>query len=135
MGFMVWNDTLSVNIPEIDRQHQRLIDLINLLHDAMKQGKGKDVLSVTLDELAKYSVEHFTAEEKLMLKYQYPNYPAHKAEHESFIKKVTDFQNGFIEGKMLLSIEILTFLRDWTINHIAETDKKYIPFLSPKGLA
>lgn len=133
MGFMVWNDALSVNISEIDHQHQHLIDLINILHDAMKQGRGKEVLSVTLDELARYAVEHFAAEEKLMQKYGYPEFSAHKAEHESFIKKVTDFQNGFIAGKLLLSIEILTFLRDWTINHIAETDKKYVPFLSSKG--
>jgi hemerythrin-like metal-binding protein len=130
---MVWNDALSVNISEIDHQHQHLIDLINILHDAMKQGRGKEVLSVTLDELARYAVEHFAAEEKLMQKYGYPEFSAHKAEHESFIKKVTDFQNGFIAGKLLLSIEILTFLRDWTINHIAETDKKYVPFLSSKG--
>ncbi|OHD60500.1 MAG: hemerythrin [Spirochaetes bacterium GWF1_49_6] len=133
MGFMVWSDALSVNISEIDHQHQHLIDLINILHDAMKQGRGKEVLSVTLDELARYAVEHFAAEEKLMQKYGYPEFSAHKAEHESFIKKVTDFQNGFIAGKLLLSIEILTFLRDWTINHIAETDKKYVPFLSSKG--
>ena len=34
MPIMKWNNELSVNIKEIDDQHKRLIDLINILHDA-----------------------------------------------------------------------------------------------------
>jgi hemerythrin len=133
MGFMAWTDNLSVSVMEIDNQHKRLIDLINNLYDAMKMGKGKDVLSVTLDELAAYSVEHFSAEERYMQKYSYDGYTAHKAEHDAFIQKVTEFKQGFEAGKALLSIEVMNFLRDWTVNHIAEVDTRFGAFLNTKG--
>ena len=35
MPIMKWSEELSVEVNEIDLQHQRLIDLINNLHDAM----------------------------------------------------------------------------------------------------
>ncbi|NPV02539.1 MAG: hemerythrin family protein [Brevinematales bacterium] len=133
MGFMSWSDNLSISVMEIDNQHKHLIDLINNLYDAMKMGKGKDVLSTTLDELATYSVEHFSAEERYMQKYSYDGYNAHKTEHDSFIRKVTEFKQGFEAGKALLSIEVMNFLRDWTVNHIAEVDTKFGMFLNTKG--
>jgi hemerythrin len=40
MALIQWNDGLSVNVVEIDRQHQKLIGMINDLNDAMRQGKG-----------------------------------------------------------------------------------------------
>ena len=44
MALITWNDTLSVNVEEIDQQHRTLIAMINELNEAMKLGKGKDVL-------------------------------------------------------------------------------------------
>ncbi|OHD55533.1 MAG: hemerythrin [Spirochaetes bacterium GWF1_51_8] len=134
MLFMAWSDSLSVGIRQIDEQHKHLIDLINNLYDAMSHGQGKAVLERTLDELANYTVEHFSVEEVLMRKHSYSGYPTHKAEHESFVQKVVDFKQGFADGKALLSIDIMNFLRDWTVNHIAETDKKFGPFFNSKGI-
>ena len=42
MAIIQWNDSLSVNVVEIDKQHQKLVAMINDLNDAMRQGKGKD---------------------------------------------------------------------------------------------
>jgi hypothetical protein len=39
MGFTTWNDHYSVNVPEIDEQHKKLIALANQLYDAMRAGK------------------------------------------------------------------------------------------------
>ncbi|OHD55532.1 MAG: hemerythrin [Spirochaetes bacterium GWF1_51_8] len=134
MVFMTWSGYLSVGIEQIDTQHKHLIDLINALYDAMSKGQGKAAMENTLDELAKYTVEHFSAEESLMQKYGYSGYQTHKAEHETFVQKVVDFKKGFEAGKILLSIEVMNFLRDWTVNHIADTDKAYSQFFISKGI-
>lgn len=45
MPLMTWNDNeFSVNIKELDTHHKRLFDLVNDLHDTMKQGKAGDTL-------------------------------------------------------------------------------------------
>jgi hemerythrin len=44
MALIQWNDSLSVNVVEIDKQHQKLVRMINELNDAMRQGKGKEAL-------------------------------------------------------------------------------------------
>jgi hemerythrin len=31
MALITWNDSLTVNVVEIDRQHKRLIDMINIM--------------------------------------------------------------------------------------------------------
>ena len=66
MPLITWTDNLSVNHTEIDNQHKKLVDLINILFDAMKAGKGTDVLNKIFAELTSYTIYHFTYEEKLM---------------------------------------------------------------------
>ena len=45
MSLITWDESLSVNVAEIDRQHQKRVAMINELHDAMKSGKGKEIVS------------------------------------------------------------------------------------------
>ena len=131
---MKWSDELSVKITEIDTQHQRLIDLINNLHDAMLAKQGKQIVSQIIDELAAYTVYHFQTEEKYMQKFAYPKFLAHKKEHESFVTKVESFQKDYEAGKLGLSLEIMSFLRDWVTNHIKGTDMQYIDTFKNNGL-
>ena len=77
---------------------------------------------------------HFATEEKYMQQWNYPGYVHHKGEHTAFVKKVAEFQTKFEVGQAALSIEILTFLKDWVANHINGTDKKYGPFFNKHGL-
>ena len=131
---MKWNNELSVNIKEIDDQHKRLIDLINILHDAMLARKGKEALGNTLDELAAYTVYHFSTEEKYMKRYNYPDYLVHKNQHDAFINKIESVGKEFQEGKLGISIELMNFLRDWVKNHILVSDKKYSELFTQNGL-
>lgn len=134
MLLMTWDSTWSVNVKEIDGQHQRLIALINDLHDAMKAGKGRDVLGGVLTELANYTVYHFGTEEKLLQANGYPGYGAHKKEHETFTKEVLDLKSRCDRGDLILTINVMAFLKDWLTGHILKTDKRYSAFLNGKGV-
>jgi hemerythrin len=123
-----------VNVVEIDKQHQKLIGMINDLHDAMLQGKGKDILGKTVNGLISYTGSHFKTEERYFDQFGYPEANNHKKEHSDFITKVSEFKNGFEKGKLGLTIEIMNFLSDWLRNHINGIDKKYGPFFNAKGL-
>jgi len=134
MALIQWDNSFSVNITEIDKQHQKLIVLINSLNDAMKEGRGKDVLSQIIDNLFAYAGEHFANEEKYFDKFGYPDAVSHKLEHTNFVKKISEFKNGFHNGHLALTIEVMHFLKDWLKNHIQGIDKKYSPFFIEKGL-
>lgn len=134
MAMMTWNDNLSVKVAEIDQQHKRLIAMINELNDAMKVGKGKDVLEKIVSSLITYTATHFKTEEKYFTLYRYPDAENHKKEHVAFVQKVSNFKEGLEKGKMSLTIEVINFLSDWLKNHIMGTDKKYSQFFNEKGL-
>jgi hemerythrin len=134
MALIQWDNSFSVSITEIDKQHQKLIAIINDLNESMKQGRGKDVLSQIIGDLFTYAGEHFAHEEKYFDKFGYPAAASHKIEHANFVKKVTEFKNGFNNGQLALTVEVMHFLKDWLKNHIQGIDKKYGPFLIEKGL-
>ncbi len=134
MALINWNDGFSVNIAEIDQQHQKIIAMINTLHDAMTLGKGQNVIGKIVDDLISYTETHFKTEEIYFAQFGYPDTDRHKIKHAGFVQKVSDFKDGFEKGKLSLSIEVMTFLSDWWRNHIKGTDKKYSQFFNEKGL-
>ena len=134
MTFMKWNTNLSVNVAEIDSQHQHLVQLLNDLSDAMKEGKGKEILAEIINGLILYTKTHFATEEKYFDRFSYPEAISHKQEHTIFVEKVAKFKEDFDKGNQLVSIPILSFLRDWLVNHINGSDMKYGNFFNEKGL-
>ncbi|KAF0152290.1 MAG: Hemerythrin HHE cation binding region [Ignavibacteria bacterium] len=136
MPIIQWKEIFSVNISKIDSQHKKIIDLINELHDKMKEGKGKEKesLSQILNELAVYTANHFKTEEELFYKYKYPNTEAHILEHKKLVDKVLQIKADFESGKVVLTLDVMDFLKDWLSNHISGTDKAYTAFLNAKGV-
>lgn len=134
MSLIAWDQSISVNIPSIDTQHQKWIGMINDLYDAMRSGKGKEVVGKILEEMVQYTQTHFAAEERLMRQYGYPEYEQHKLAHDRFVEKVKDLQARNAAGQIALSAEVFTSLKDWLVNHIQTVDRRYAPFLTAKGV-
>lgn len=132
MAFIEWSEKFLTGVKEADEQHKKLVEVVNELYEAMKQGKGKEVLDKILDELVKYADYHFSTEETLMSKYGFPELAAHKKEHENFKVKIKEFLEKKAKGEVTLSIEVMNFLKEWLVKHIMGTDKKYGPFLQQK---
>jgi len=74
MPLITWNDSLTISFEEIDTQHRRWIELINELHEAMRLGKGRQVMARVLAEMLEYTRTHFAAEERIMEDRSYPGY-------------------------------------------------------------
>lgn len=129
-----WKEKYITGIQEIDAQHKALVDLIVKLFAAMQSGAGKDVLDETLTGLIDYTHRHFMTEEILMGNYDYPEMEEHQAEHRKFSSDVEKFREEFQSGNTGISIQLITFLRNWLDEHICQTDHKYIDFFRAKGL-
>jgi len=135
MPLVVWTDKLSVGVASIDKQHQKLVGLLNDFYDAVQLGRGKEALGGLLGELIDYTKVHFATEERLFAKTGYPDAAAHKKAHDELTQQVLEIQEKYNTGVTLtLSLETLTFLKNWLVNHIQATDKRYGPHLVSKGI-
>ena len=134
MALYEWNDKFLVGVTEIDQQHQKLVALINTLHDAMKSGKTKDVLGQLFTELVDYTVYHFATEERLMTQFHYPDFEKHRREHVALTQKAQSLQADYRAGRMAISFEVYEFLYDWLAHHIQGNDQKVGAFLRTQGV-
>ena len=137
MALMEWNPTFSVKVKKFDDQHKKLVELINQLFDAMKAGQGNIMLGTILQSLISYTATHFKDEEQVMQANGYPDLAKHKAIHAELVKKVLDLQKKFQEQSAggVLTMNVLSFLKEWLVTHIQGEDKKYGTYLNAKGIS
>jgi len=130
-----WKPSYSVQIGSIDGQHQNLFRLAAKLHAAMGSGQSNAILAQLFDSLVQYTKVHFQQEERLMQGADYPNFAAHKAEHEALLRRVHEMQQQFANGRVAMSTDVLHFLKNWLEKHIMGTDQQYVPYLKAKSVA
>jgi len=124
MPLYTWGPSYELSVDFIDAQHKQLVDIVNRLHDAMRSGHGKDILSSVLDELMSYTKRHFADEERWYVQNKLPAIADHRKLHANFVHQVMDIRRKFDGGSATVTPEILKVLGDWLINHIKGTDKQ-----------
>jgi hemerythrin len=134
VALVTWDKSYSVNVKSCDAQHQKLFELINRLHEAMRLGLGRAIVADTVHELEKYTEAHFHAEEALLQRAQYPKLNEHRLQHQKFVAQVKQFKNDLDAGSRASSIAVLAFLKDWLAEHIQQTDKMYSEHLNSHGI-
>lgn len=119
-----WQDEFSVGIDAIDDQHKKLLALINALWDATVSGAPIDQLLAHLDELERYTGYHFSDEENAMRAAGYPGMDEHCRAHRNFIERIAA-EKQQIGKSGYVSLDLVRFLQDWLLRHIAVQDKHY----------
>lgn len=134
MNIVEWKPEYSVAVESIDKDHQKLFEIVNRLFRSMSKGEGSKIISSLVDELQSYTIYHFNREETFFRLTNYPNAYIHQQEHASFIVKVKDFKQKINSGNVSFSPDLLEFLRDWLMNHIMNSDKMYSEHLKKYGI-
>lgn len=129
-----WDPSYSVGVSQFDEHHQYLFCLINILLGALGKGHERSALGIVLAELAKYAEKHFTAEEELMAKTNYPRLLEHRQEHARFVARVWDLKKQFDVNSLADASTVLIFLRAWVAHHIKRVDKMYSSHLNASGI-
>ncbi|MDR3580599.1 MAG: bacteriohemerythrin [Oryzomonas sp.] len=130
MSIFVWDKSFELGIEQFDEHHRHLVGLLNKTYDDFTAGISQESLGSTLDELIDYATYHFAAEEHWMKKHRYPDLQQHQGEHERFSRRVVEIQKDYHGRKAKLSLEVLSFLKDWLSFHILKTDAAYGKFYS-----
>jgi hemerythrin-like metal-binding protein len=119
---LIWDDTLSVQIQEIDEDHRRLVELFNILSHSVANGESSDYIEAVLEELISCTAWHFKHEERLMIKYNYNELKEHKAEHQELIESAKEVQQMFLKNNKSLSSDDIESLEQWLTGHILGAD-------------
>lgn len=131
MAVFQWSEKYSVGDNTMDSHHQKLFDILNVLLDAMKEGRGEEILDTQLDKLASYAKYHFDAEERLMADIRYPGLGAQQQAHKAFLDKVTDYKAATASGNGSFVISsVVTTVKEWLKQHILTMDMQYESYLA-----
>ncbi len=125
MALINWSANLSVNVPEMDRQHQKLIGMVNELHQAMINRQGRMILASLLTKLVTYTTTHFKQEEEFMQSIGFTGLEEHRGLHQALANKAATLKKRVDSGEASVTIEVMSFLEDWLKNHIMGYDRQY----------
>ena len=134
MALLKWTVEYSVGVHEFDVEHQKLINIFNELHKAMKERRSASVIAKTLNELLDYTSVHFNTEKKFFIMFNYPKMTEHIKEHNEFLDKVKEFTAKYEKGGATITIDLMHFIAHWIKDHIKGTDKEYSEFFRKKGI-
>ncbi len=120
-----WDEKLAVGVRSIDEQHQELFRRVNALLAALGKGTGRQAVGELLEFLRRYTVQHFGMEEELMGRRRYPEFAAHKAQHDQFVKTFAALRAEFEASgpSMSFTLTVNSLVCAWLRQHIATTDK------------
>lgn len=77
---------------------------------------------------------NFKLEEDLMEEHGYPDFEAHKGQHDQMISNVEVYLRDYEKHGSKTLDKMAVYLRLWLIQHINDTDRKYVPHLHEKGV-
>ena len=125
--FVEWDNKYSIGVPEIDKQHKRLMEILN---DTIKHSNGVKIderkyFNKTKNKAVKYLKKHFETEEKILSKTNYEKLEEHKAEHKKFLDEIIKTNEEIDKNIREVNLFISTaYIKEWLLNHIKNFDKK-----------
>ena len=134
-SLLEWTENFEIGIEELDQQHKKLIDITNQLYAAFVNDKGKKEIKEIIKGLVDYASYHFSIEENYFNEFSYSDKKFHIAEHQVFLKEITNFQNDFNKGKVRFLDDFMNFVKSWIINHFKNVDTKYVELFLENGLS
>lgn len=129
-----WIDKFALGINEIDDQHKMLIGMMNKICTSLNEGKEKEIIGEVLKEMDDYARVHFATEEKYFDAFHYEKTDEHKAWHRAFSAKVQSLIKTHMEGRKSVSIDTISFLGGWFIDHTQTFDREYVALFHVHGL-
>lgn len=119
---MTFNPSLSVEYEAMDIQHKKFIDLLNKLYATFLRNTPAEEMKAVLKELIDYTIWHFNFENKMMMKYDYPDKESHMKQHSDIVATIEEIFKKIEQGEEVVIINVIEFVKNWLADHILKTD-------------
>ncbi|NIP17283.1 MAG: bacteriohemerythrin [Xanthomonadales bacterium] len=124
MILLEWKPEFSLNIPAVDHEHREMIGLINTCYERMGRDADAEAIGRFLGEIHTGIAAHFALEEHLMRRGAYPEYEAHKEDHEELLDCIRDLMDAFDEDREAGLQRLRKQLANWFGNHFSTFDAR-----------
>lgn len=131
MALIKWRDSYSVGVEQFDRQHEKLVELINEIFMVVRNKEDISSLNKAMETLVTYTRTHFVDEEAAMEQAGFPQLEEHRREHEALTRQVSEYCER-IEAEPDYSqvLDCYGFLRNWLLDHILQSDSAYGEYMA-----
>jgi hemerythrin len=121
-----WSEAMRLGVPEVDFEHEALIDAINTLSELLQADDASDIIPSLLAEIHSQIEGHFALEEKIMRDQGFLGYEAHKEDHDRLLEQIRDIMS---ETKTLdeptLRDHLAERLNAWFSDHFSTLDRSF----------
>jgi len=124
MAIIKWQEKYEVKVKKIDRQHRKIVDILNKLYNMQEIAADPRKMEKIFDDLRAYIATHFKTEEAYLKEIGCTEFNQQKEEHNAFIDTVCSYQKEYFQEKPLALINLFNFVWDWFAKHILTVDKK-----------
>jgi hemerythrin len=129
----------DVGVNDFNRQHLRLASYAVELNQLVEELASREVTSADwrridalFSRVTRFVEIHFSEEEALLLKHDYPEFPAHKRLHDRFVEELAGIQSKINNRNLSFKGKFGAMLWNWLYHHINEEDYKYREFLQQR---
>ncbi|HLO76306.1 MAG TPA: methyl-accepting chemotaxis protein [Magnetospirillum sp.] len=113
---------LSVGVPDLDEDHQNLLDLI----DRLPQATTHKQVALLTAEVADHLHLHFRREEGLLESYGWPGLAAHRLEHAQFEQRLNELVKTLTaDNAAQFAATLRNTLSTWFKAHVTGADMQY----------
>ena len=129
---VAWSDDFLVGDEKIDGQHKELVRMTNEFYAGVQMGGvvAKVFFLKTIQGAVQYVRTHFATEEDIFRKTDYPHSQEHIQQHENFVAEVAQQVQVMENEDNPDPAGFVKYLMNWVLQHIAESDKKYAPYIA-----
>lgn len=128
MTVISWTEAMSVGNPALDKDHQRLIGMINDLDQSAPD--FLELFNAVLD----YTTGHFEREEAHLEAIGYPGLDTHRVQHDDFADQVAAMVKQYrAQAFEDDDTRLKDFLWSWLKGHILIEDQRYAAWTRAKG--
>lgn len=127
-----WRPEFAIGIPDVDHEHQELINWINRTLATLGQTPQRQsgVTGLLGEIFAKISA-HFALEERVMKSRQYDQFTEHKLDHEQLLDDIREMMDDYETGTGTAGDEFSARLTDWFSQHFKTHDARFHRSMPP----
>lgn len=124
MESLVFTDSLEFGVAVIDKQHRRMVKIVNELLRAVLDHPLGESEHQLLDEFVRLADLNFRTEEVWMHRCHYEHRETHSESHTHLLRELVELRDGLLQRHDNLNRKAVFFVRRWLENHLIHSDRE-----------